>query len=63
MDPRNIQSKVTVFAQQLLHEANGDSVRALGLLVLALDGGEILSPEHAWRLIVDVRRVLMPDSI
>lgn len=64
MDSKNIQNTVAVFAQQLLHASNGDSLRAVGLLVLTLDRGEIFSPEeHAWRLIVDVRRVLMPDSI
>ena len=62
MDARNLQSKVTALAQQLLHEANGDPVRAMGLLVLALDGEESQPPDHAWPLIIEVRRVLMPDS-
>ncbi len=61
MDPELIQDKVLVFSQQLLTEAKGDPMRALGLLVLVLDGPEILSPDHAWRLIGEVRRVLMPD--
>jgi hypothetical protein len=62
MDSRNIHSKVTVFAQQPLPEANGDSVRALGPLALALDGGTVLPPDHAWCLIVEVSPILMPDS-
>ncbi len=58
----NLQKKVTALAQQLLDEAHSDPVRALGLLVLALDGGELQSPDHAWPLIIEVRRVLMPDN-
>ncbi|MGE0468706.1 MAG: hypothetical protein Nkreftii_003367 [Candidatus Nitrospira kreftii] len=61
MDPKLIQDKVLVFSQQLLTEAKGDPVQALGLLVLVLDGPEILSPDHAWRLIGEVRRILLPD--
>ncbi len=63
MDPRIIQDKVAAFTQQLLHEANGDPIRALGLLVLVLDGAELPSSDHAWRLMLEVRQVLMPDSI
>lgn len=62
MDPRAIQDKVAAFTQQLLHEAKGDPIRALGLLVLVLDGAELPSPDHAWRLMLEVRHVLMPDS-
>jgi hypothetical protein len=61
MDLKLIQDKVLVFSQQLLTEAKGDPVQALGLLVLVLDGPEILSPDHAWRLICEVRRILLPD--
>lgn len=61
MDPKILHDKVWVFAQQLLTEAKGDPIRALGLLVLVLDGPEILAPDHAWRLIGEVRRVLVPD--
>lgn len=63
MDPKTVQEKVAAFTQQLLHEANGDPIRALGLLVLVLDGAELTSPDHAWRLMLEVRHVLMPDSI
>ncbi|NJN70992.1 MAG: hypothetical protein HC801_12450 [Nitrospira sp.] len=62
MDPKVVQDKVLVFSQQLLAEAKGDPLRALGLLVLVLDGPEILSTEHAWRLLGEVRRVLMPET-
>ncbi|MDH4302065.1 MAG: hypothetical protein OEV51_08310 [Nitrospira sp.] len=61
MDPKLIQDKVLAFSQQLLTEAKGDPMRALGLLVLVLDGPEMLSPDQAWRLIGEVRGVLMPD--
>lgn len=63
MDPDIIHTKVELFAQQLLREAEGDPIRALGLLALVLDGPEIESPVHAWRLLVEVRKMLMPDSI
>lgn len=57
-----VHDKIWVFAQQLLNEAKGDPVRALGLLVLVLDGPEVLSSEHAWRLVAEVRHVLIPES-
>ena len=57
-----VHDKIWVFAQQLLNEAKGDPVRALGLLVLVLDGPEVLSSEHAWRLMAEVRRVLIPET-
>ena len=62
MDPKVVQGKVLIFTQQLLAEAKGDPLRALGLLVLVLDGPEMISPEHAWRLLGEVRRVLMPET-
>lgn len=62
MDPGIVHDKIWVFAQQLLSEAKGDPVRALGLLVLTLDGPEVLSVDHAWRLMVEVRRILMPEA-
>lgn len=62
MDPNAIHDKVEVFAQQLLAEAKGDPLRALGLLVLVLDGPELLSLDHSWRLVTEVRRLLMPDT-
>lgn len=62
MDPNAIHDKVGIFAQQLLIEAKGDPLRALGLLVLVLDGPELLSLDHSWRLVTEVRRLLMPDT-
>lgn len=62
MDPKLLQGKVQAFAQRLLDEANGDPVRALGLLVLVLDGAELESADHAQRLVVEVRKVLMPET-
>jgi hypothetical protein len=62
MDPEALQDKVQAFAQRLLQEAHGDPVRALGLLVLVLDGADIETAEHAQRLMAEVRRVLMPES-
>jgi hypothetical protein len=63
MDPNLLQEKVQFFAQRLLDEANGDPVRALGLLVLVLDGADIESADHAQRLVVEVRKVLMPENV
>jgi len=63
MDPKLLQGKVQAFAQRLLDEANGDPVRALGLLVLVLDGADLESADHAQRLVLEVRRVLMPESV
>lgn len=63
MDHGIVHDKIWVFAQQLLHEAKGDPVRALGLLVLVLDGPEVLSSEHAWRLVTEVRHVLLPETM
>jgi len=63
MDPKLLQGKVQAFAQRLLDEANGDPVRALGLLVLVLDGADLESADHAQRLVVEVRRVLMPEPV
>lgn len=62
MDPKHIQSKVQAFAQRLLEEAQGDPVRALGLLVLVLDGSELTNADHANRLVSEVRKVLMPEQ-
>jgi hypothetical protein len=62
MDPKLLQNKVQAFAQRLLTEANGDPVRALGLLVLVLDGADLETANHAQRLVVEVRKVLIPES-
>jgi hypothetical protein len=61
MDHSILQDKVQAFAQRLLQEAQGDPVRALGLLVLVLDVVEIESAEHAHRLVAEVRQALMPS--
>lgn len=63
MDPKVVQGKVQAFAQRLLQEADGDPVRALGLLVLVLDGAEVQSAEDAQRLVAEVRQVLMPERV
>lgn len=57
MAERNLQA----FVQRLLWEADGDPVRALGLLVLALEKTEARSAERAQRLIAEVRHALMPE--
>jgi len=62
MDPRRLQDKVQAFAQRLLVEANGDPVKALGLLVLVLDGSDLASADHTQRLVAEIRKVLMPDN-
>lgn len=63
MDSPQIQHKVQAFAQRLLDEAQGDPVRALGLLVLVLDDTELESGEPAHRLMAEVRKVLLPDFL
>lgn len=63
MDPKLLQGKVQAFAQRLLEEANGDPVRALGLLVLVLDGADLESEAHAQRLVAEVRKALLPASV
>lgn len=63
MDPKLLQGKVQAFAQRLLEEANGDPVRALGLLVLVLDGADLESEAHAQRLVAEVRKALLPVNL
>ncbi len=60
MDPQQIQGKVQIFAQRLLEEAQGDPVRALGLLVLVLDDSDTASSDHVSRLLSEVRKILLP---
>jgi hypothetical protein len=62
MDHKILQDKVQAFAQWLLQEAQGDPVRALGFLVLVLDGVDIESAEHAQRLVAEVRHALMSSD-
>jgi hypothetical protein len=62
MDHHLLQDKVQAFAKRLLQEAHGDPVRALGLLVLVLDGADVESAEHAQRLVAEVRHVLIPSD-
>lgn len=62
MDPQQLQGKVEAFALRLLDEANGDPVRALGLLVLVLDGSDVTSGEHLQRLVLEVRKILIPEQ-
>jgi hypothetical protein len=62
MDSQRLQSKVQAFAHRLLEEANGDPVRALGLLVLVLEDSELESADHAHRLVAEVRKVLLPQD-
>lgn len=62
MDQQDIQTKVQAFAQRLLVEAKGDPIRALGLLVLVLDGIETQDVNLVKRLISEVRRILMPAA-
>ncbi|MEQ1794668.1 MAG: hypothetical protein ABL970_10795 [Nitrospira sp.] len=62
MDSQRLQTKVQAFANRLLEEANGDPVRALGLLVLVLEDSELESADHAHRLVAEVRKVLLPQD-
>ena len=62
MDPQEIQAKVVGFAHRLLEEAQGDPLRALGLLVLVLEGLQEQDSEQYAHLVSEVRRVLLPES-
>jgi hypothetical protein len=62
MESQRLQTKVQAFANRLLEEANGDPVRALGLLVLVLEDSELESADHAHRLVAEVRKVLLPQN-
>ncbi len=62
MDQKGIQDKVQAFTQRLLNEANGDRVRALGLLVIVLDGADPESADHIWQLVTEVRKQLLPEN-
>ena len=62
MESKPLQNKVQAFAQRLLDEAGGDPVRALGLLVLILDGSDLAPATHAQRLVTEIRKVLLPDN-
>ncbi len=62
MESKRLQDKVQAFAQRLLEEANGDPVKALGLLVLVLDGSDLASADHVQRLVAEIRKVLLPDN-
>lgn len=62
MDSQRLQTKVQAFAHRLLEEANGDPVRALGLLVLVLEDSELEWADHAHRLVAEVRKVLLPQD-
>ncbi|MEC4890478.1 MAG: hypothetical protein RI101_10500 [Nitrospira sp.] len=61
MNSQPLHDKVQAFAQRLLDEAQGDPVRALGLLVLVLDDAELESGDHVHRLVAQVRKVLVPE--
>ncbi len=60
MDQQEIQTRVHAFAQRLLSEAKGDPVKALGLLVLVLEGVSTEDMGLVRRLITEVRRILVP---
>lgn len=60
VDQQDIQTRVQAFAHRLLMEAKGDPVRALGLLVLVLEGVKTEDMGLVRRLIAEVRRILVP---
>lgn len=62
MDPKQLQAKVQDFARRLLHEASGDPIRALGLLVLVLDGPTFAFGDHGQRLMVEVQKALLHEE-
>lgn len=60
MDRQDIQTRVQAFAQRLLLEAKGDPIRALGLLVLVLEGVKTEDMGLVRKLVSEVRRILVP---
>ena len=62
MHPERVQEKVQNFARRLLHEANGDPIKALGLLALILEDPAFASADEGRRLMAAVRRALLPDE-
>jgi hypothetical protein len=62
MDSPELHHRVEAFAQKLLNEAQGDPVRALGLLIVVLDGSAVSDPEQVTRLLWEVRNVLLPKK-
>lgn len=60
MDKQDIQTRVQAFAQRLLSEAKGDPIRALGLLVLVLEGVKSEDIALVRKLMLEVRRILVP---
>ena len=62
MDPKQLQVKVQDFAQRLLHEASDDPIRALGLLVLILNGPTFAFGDRGQRLMVEVQKALLHEE-
>ncbi len=62
MDSPELRHRVEAFAHKLLNEAQGDPVRALGLLIVVLDGSAVSDPEQVTRLLWEVRNVLLPKK-
>jgi hypothetical protein len=62
MEPIDIHEKVQILAQKLLQEANGDRIRALGLLVLVIEGADLEDPSHYVQLMSEVRQILVPPT-
>ncbi|MFO0775389.1 MAG: hypothetical protein U0172_12065 [Nitrospiraceae bacterium] len=60
MDRQDIQTRVHAFANRLLTEAKGDPIRALGLLVLVLEGVKNEDIALVRKLMTEVRRILVP---
>ncbi|MGQ0811292.1 MAG: hypothetical protein ACT4OO_08715 [Nitrospiraceae bacterium] len=61
MDSHQVQKKIETVAQRLLLEAEGDPIRALGLLIVILDGSDITDDRQIIRLLSEVRKVLVPQ--
>ena len=63
MDSPPVHRKVQAFARRLLDKANGDPVRASELPVPVLEDAELEPGGHVHRLLAEVRKVLMPETV
>lgn len=62
MDSGSLDEKLRGFARHLLKEAQGDAVRALGLLVLVLQEDKLVpEPREAQQLLREVCKLIVPD--
>jgi hypothetical protein len=62
MDSMITQDKVLIFAQHLLTKAKGDLRTSPETSCPRIGWSRSMSAHHAWCLVAEVRRVLMPEA-